>query len=134
MTTYRIIIDVQGSTLATLLALIEGNADIKLRSVSDAHDPALPPSPMPPARTSVPSNGSNGAAASRFVGGRKNKGIGGAALVEELLQSGPASLTEIRNTFTHRGFSSNSAPPCISRLMRDGRLTRTHGRYALVKP
>jgi hypothetical protein len=69
----------------------------------------------------------------RFVNGKKNKGVSGENLVIETLRSGSADLSELKRVFTHRGFAPTSASPTLSRMMRDGEVERgPHGRFKLT--
>jgi hypothetical protein len=122
MKTYRVLLHVTGSMLPTLLSLIEDH-DIRLVQVSDLADAEpLPPSPPPAPRV----------ATSRFVGGKRDKGIDGKTLVVQVLQSGPADLAELKRAFSHRNFAAASVAAYVSRMLRDGLIRRAaHGRYAL---
>ena len=89
MTTYRIVYDVESSqTLTTIMGLLGEVPGVKLVTVHDAANQALPPSPLPPAN-----------AGHRYVSGRKVKAVKGNDLIVDLLQNGPADLDEIKRTF-----------------------------------
>jgi hypothetical protein len=131
MATYRMILAVDSRVLGTMISLIEGSQDAKLLSVSDFADPTpLPPSPPAPVRIEAPALPKT---PTRFVGGKKNKGISGESLVTETLRSGSADLPELRRVFTHRGFAPTSASPTVSKMLRDGDIERgAHGRFRLT--
>jgi hypothetical protein len=123
MTTYRIVYDVESSkTLTTIMGLLGEVPGVKLVTVHDAANPALPPSPLPPSN-----------AGSRYVSGRKVKSVKGNDLIVDLLQNGPADLDEIKRTFVNNEYAAASAASYISRLLKDGKIERRqHGRFALV--
>jgi hypothetical protein len=121
--TYRVILDVQSRILPTLLQTIDGNADIKLVAVTDAQNPALPPSPLPPTP----------AALQPSINAVPQRHIRADALIEETLRSGPAQLNEIRRVFEHGGFAPGSAAATLSRMLKAGRVQRGfRGRYSLT--
>jgi hypothetical protein len=80
--TYRVILDVQSRILPTLLQTIDGNADIKLVAVTDAQNPALPPSPLPPTP----------AALQPSINAVPQRHIRADALIEETLRSARGKL------------------------------------------
>jgi hypothetical protein len=133
MATYRMILAVDSRVLGTMISLIEGSQDAKLLSVSDFADPTpLPPSPPAPVRASIEAPALP-KTPTRFVGGKKNKGISGESLVTETLRSGSADLSELKRVFAHRGFAPTSASPTVSKMLRDGDIERgPHGRFKLT--
>jgi hypothetical protein len=141
--TYRVLLHVASPTLPTLISLIDDHQDIRLVQVSDLADcEPLPPflaSPTPPLVVHARKIGSppplpvvEVAPTSRFVGGKRFKGISGKELVEEVLRSGPADMPELRRAFSNRNFAAASAAPYVSRMLRDGLIRRAaHGRFVL---
>jgi hypothetical protein len=136
MATYRMILAINSRMLSMLVDLLEGNPDIKLLGVTDFADPTpLPPAPPAPVRTLeiealTPATATP---ASRYVGGRRVKSIGGQQLIEEVLRSGTADLPELKRAFTNAGFAPSSASPTLSRMIRDGFVERgLHARFRLA--
>jgi hypothetical protein len=122
MTVYRITIDVASRMLSTVLAVVDDNVDIHLVSVTDAADPGLPPSPLPP---EPKVNGS------RYANGVKKKAVSGESIIEGVLRSGPATLDEIRSAFEHAGYARTSAPSYVHRMLKAKRIVRgTGGRFS----
>jgi hypothetical protein len=121
MTTYRVILDVKSSLLSTVLEVVDNSVDIHLVSVHDAADPALPPAPLPPEQKV---NGS------RYANGVRKKAVSGDSIIEGVLQSGPATLAELRQAFAHNGYAPTSAPSYVSKLLKTKRIVRgPHGRF-----
>jgi hypothetical protein len=143
MKTFRITVYIRSDQLSTVLGLLDGADGVQLvGSITDAADVApLPPAPPPAVRplllpeapkVAVEVTPTVAKPASRFVNGKKDKGISGEALVEAVLRSGPADLDELRHTFEHRGFAVSSAAPTVSRMLKAGRIRRgMHNRFHL---
>jgi hypothetical protein len=145
MKMYRTVLFVRADQLSMLLSLLEDVDGVQVSSnITDAADiTPLPPTPPPP-RPSLPTKDVAALKAeieapktaeppSRYVNGRRNKGVGGAELILETLRGGAATVDELKRTFTHSGFSPTSVSPCLSRLLRDKRVQHAmHGRYMLT--
>jgi hypothetical protein len=70
---------------------------------------------------------------SKYANGKKNKGITGAQLVLSALKHGACAQDILTTTFVARGFSPNSCHAACSKLIKEGKVTRTpNGHYALV--
>ena len=143
MKTYRMTLFVRGDQLSTLLALLEGADGVQIGGdITDAADPTpLPPTPpLPrPSRPTLPAvevveEKPATLTGSRYVNGRRSKGIASDDLIIETLRSGPATLDELKRAFTHHGFAATSAGVVVSKMLRDGRIQRgMRGRLHLMK-
>jgi hypothetical protein len=126
---------VTSQALTSLLPLVTGDQakaeGVTYFAANPLSDPEpLPPSPPPPARAPAPAPTEP---ARRFVGGKRDKGIRGDALVLETLRSGAADMSELKHTFEHRKFAAASVPQYVSKLLKSKQIERRpNGRFALA--
>lgn len=116
-TVYRVVCDVPGASLTTVLGVLEGSATIvKLEPVGDAPAPAK-------------MNGH------RYAGGRRNKGISGQDLVLKVCRAyrRPVSVEEMRAEFVKAGFAESSWSPVVSKLEVAKRIERGDNGYIALR-
>jgi hypothetical protein len=125
---YRVVLDCESKLLSTILAVIDGNSEIRLVTVTDASAPSLPPAPLPPqppAQTQP--------RALRYAGGKRIKAVRGEDVIEGVLRASPADMPELKRALLNHSYAATSAPAFVSRLLKAGRIKRgLHGRFALV--
>jgi hypothetical protein len=108
---YAVLLHVRESQISTVLSALTGSST--LVSVSPTKETA-----------EKPANGF-----SRFVGGKRNKGITGYDLGSQIFKDLKRVMTtsELANLFAGHGFAKNSISPVLARLVKENKIKKLGG-------
>jgi hypothetical protein len=106
-TYYKVTLKVEESQLPTVLGVLA--PEVKMLSAEQMAAEAAAPEPA--------------SSGKRYLNGKRNKGISGKKLMEEIFDKSERSTdTQIRKAFAARGFSENSVSPYLSKAFAAGKI------------